>query len=103
MLEDGSEVRATTVLSNATPKVTFTDLLPKVGGFERKKVWLSYLASYNTIFQETLPKDFQKHVEGIDYTSSVTKINGTPWFMYTLSLHFTFMYLCSWKLLSVLL
>ena len=29
-LEDGSEVRATAVLSNATPKVTFMDLLPEV-------------------------------------------------------------------------
>ena len=33
MLEDGSEVRAATVLSNATPKVTFMDLLPEVGEF----------------------------------------------------------------------
>ena len=29
-LEDGSEVRATAVLSNATPEVTFMDLLPEV-------------------------------------------------------------------------
>lgn len=32
MLEDGSEVRAGVVLSNATPKVTFMDLLPEVNG-----------------------------------------------------------------------
>ena len=30
MLEDGSEVSAGAVLSNATPKVTFMDLLPEV-------------------------------------------------------------------------
>ena len=34
MLEDGSEVRAGVVLSNATPKVTFMDLLPGVNGAE---------------------------------------------------------------------
>lgn len=28
-LEDGTEVRAKIVLSNATPKITFLDLLPK--------------------------------------------------------------------------
>ena len=32
VLEDGSEVKANAVLSNATPKVTYLDLLPKVGG-----------------------------------------------------------------------
>ena len=30
MLEDGIEVRARTVLSNATPQITFLDLLPEV-------------------------------------------------------------------------
>ena len=30
MMEDGTEIRAKTILSNATPKVTFLDLLPKV-------------------------------------------------------------------------
>lgn len=30
MLEDGAEVRAEIVLSNATPKITFLDLLPQV-------------------------------------------------------------------------
>ena len=30
LLADGSEVRAAAVLSNATPKTTFLDLLPKV-------------------------------------------------------------------------
>ena len=29
ILEDGAEVRAEIVLSNATPKITFLDLLPK--------------------------------------------------------------------------
>lgn len=30
LLEDGSEVKAAVVLSNATPKITFLDLIPKV-------------------------------------------------------------------------
>ena len=30
VLEDGSEIKADIVLSNATPKITFLDLLPKV-------------------------------------------------------------------------
>ena len=29
-LEDGTEIRAKAVLSNATPKITFLDLLPQV-------------------------------------------------------------------------
>lgn len=29
-LEDGTEIRAKAILSNATPKVTYFDLLPKV-------------------------------------------------------------------------
>ena len=31
VLEDGTEVKAKIVLSNATPKVTYFDLLAKVG------------------------------------------------------------------------
>ncbi|XP_064382935.1 pyridine nucleotide-disulfide oxidoreductase domain-containing protein 2-like [Halichondria panicea] len=53
VLEDGSEIRAKVVLSNATPQVTFLDLLP----------------------EGTLPADFRTQVAGIDYTSPVTKIN----------------------------
>lgn len=30
VLEDGTEVRSKVILSNATPKVTFLDLLPEV-------------------------------------------------------------------------
>ncbi len=30
VLEDGTEIMADIVLSNATPKITFLDLLPKV-------------------------------------------------------------------------
>ena len=30
VLEDGTEIRSKVILSNATPKVTFVDLLPKV-------------------------------------------------------------------------
>jgi phytoene dehydrogenase-like protein len=30
VLEDGTEIKADIVLSNATPKITFLDLLPEV-------------------------------------------------------------------------
>ncbi|XP_066999273.2 pyridine nucleotide-disulfide oxidoreductase domain-containing protein 2 [Anabrus simplex] len=50
---DGHLIKADVVLSNATPKVTFVDLLPS----------------------GLLPETFQTAVQGIDYTSPVTKIN----------------------------
>ncbi|GLH05938.1 Pyridine nucleotide-disulfide oxidoreductase domain-containing protein 2 [Gryllus bimaculatus] len=53
ILEDGIEINADIVLSNATPKVTFLDL----------------------ISPEALPEDFLCDVRSIDYTSPVTKIN----------------------------
>ncbi|XP_014673155.1 PREDICTED: pyridine nucleotide-disulfide oxidoreductase domain-containing protein 2-like isoform X4 [Priapulus caudatus] len=53
-LNDGTEVRATAVLSNATAKVTFLDLCPA----------------------EALPSKFRSAIGRIDYTSPVTKING---------------------------
>jgi phytoene dehydrogenase-like protein len=52
-LEDGTEVLANVVLSNATPKVTFLDLLE----------------------EGTLSEKFESHIRSIDYTSPVTKIN----------------------------
>ncbi|XP_014673153.1 PREDICTED: pyridine nucleotide-disulfide oxidoreductase domain-containing protein 2-like isoform X2 [Priapulus caudatus] len=52
-LNDGTEVRATAVLSNATAKVTFLDLCPA----------------------EALPSKFRSAIGRIDYTSPVTKIN----------------------------
>lgn len=51
---DGREIKAPIVLSNATAKVTFLNLLPK----------------------GCLPVDFENAVRKIDYTSPVTKING---------------------------
>lgn len=54
LTNDGYEIKARIVLSNATPKVTFLDLLPK----------------------GTLEEAFEKAVRQIDYTSPVTKING---------------------------
>ena len=33
VLEDGTEIKAKAVLSNATPKITFLDLLPQVMNF----------------------------------------------------------------------
>ncbi|XP_063047909.1 pyridine nucleotide-disulfide oxidoreductase domain-containing protein 2 [Engraulis encrasicolus] len=53
LLQDGSEIRSKVVLSNATAHRTFTKLTPK----------------------ESLPPDFLKAVDQIDYTSPVTKIN----------------------------
>ncbi|KAL2083113.1 hypothetical protein ACEWY4_020886 [Coilia grayii] len=53
VLQDGSEIRSRVVLSNATAHVTFKHLTP----------------------QESLPPDFLKAVDQIDYTSPVTKIN----------------------------
>uniref|UniRef100_A0A914XJX4 Amine oxidase domain-containing protein n=1 Tax=Plectus sambesii TaxID=2011161 RepID=A0A914XJX4_9BILA len=52
-LVGGGEIHADVVLSNATPKVTFLDLLEK----------------------KTLPTDFYNAVRAIDYNSPVTKIN----------------------------
>ncbi|XP_077351346.1 pyridine nucleotide-disulfide oxidoreductase domain-containing protein 2-like isoform X2 [Festucalex cinctus] len=53
VLKDGTEIRSTIVLSNATPYVTFKNLTP----------------------QGALSSEFLKAVDQIDYTSPVTKIN----------------------------
>ncbi|GFN80432.1 pyridine nucleotide-disulfide oxidoreductase domain-containing protein 2 [Plakobranchus ocellatus] len=53
VLVDGTEIKAKVVLSNATPKVTYLDLLP----------------------QNTLPKEEVDHLKQFDYISPVTKIN----------------------------
>lgn len=53
-LQNGGEVRSKIVLSNATLKVTFNDLLPS----------------------GTLPQLYMDKVNAIDYTSPVVKING---------------------------
>lgn len=53
VLEDGTEVKAKVVLSNATPKVTFLDLIP----------------------QNSLPEDILCDIRNISYESPVTKIN----------------------------
>ena len=56
-LRNGTEIRSDIVLSNATLKVTFNDLLPS----------------------GTLPQLYMDKVNAIDYTSPVGKINGiTP-------------------------
>lgn len=52
-LEDGTQITATTVLSNATPKVTFEHLIP----------------------ESRLDVAFLRNVRNIDYTSPVTKLN----------------------------
>lgn len=54
VLDDGTEISSKIVLSNATPQVTYFDLIAK----------------------GTLPAEFEKQMAAIDYTSGVTKING---------------------------
>ncbi|XP_009072809.1 PREDICTED: LOW QUALITY PROTEIN: pyridine nucleotide-disulfide oxidoreductase domain-containing protein 2 [Acanthisitta chloris] len=53
-LQDGTEVRSKLVLSNASPQITFLELIP----------------------QEQLPKDFVQRIRQVDTRSPVTKING---------------------------
>ena len=57
-LADETEVLSKVVLSNATPQVTFIDLLAS----------------------GTLPESYLNKVKSVDYTSPVTKINGLRWF-----------------------
>ncbi|NWQ60524.1 PYRD2 protein, partial [Neopipo cinnamomea] len=52
-LQDGTEVRSKLVLSNASPQITFLELIP----------------------QEQLPKDFVQRIRQVDTRSPVTKIN----------------------------
>ena len=54
-------LRSPLVLSNATPKITFLDLLPEGAAAARGN--------------KTLPSDYMTSVQNIDYTSPVTKIN----------------------------
>lgn len=53
-LESGKEIASEVVISNATPKVTFLDLLPS----------------------GCLPSSFEREVHAINYTSATCKING---------------------------
>ncbi|KAK7930862.1 hypothetical protein WMY93_007257 [Mugilogobius chulae] len=53
VLKDGTEIYSKVVLSNATPYITFKNLIP----------------------QKALPPEFIKAVDQLDYTSPVTKIN----------------------------
>uniref|UniRef100_A0A8C3ULK3 Pyridine nucleotide-disulfide oxidoreductase domain-containing protein 2 n=1 Tax=Catharus ustulatus TaxID=91951 RepID=A0A8C3ULK3_CATUS len=53
VLQDGTEVRSKLVLSNASPQITFLELIP----------------------QEQLPKDFVQRIRQVDTRSPVTKIN----------------------------
>ena len=52
-LEGGQVLKGSTVLSNATPKITFSDLLNS----------------------QNVPPDYLNSTQNIDYTSPVTKIN----------------------------
>jgi hypothetical protein len=51
---EGREIKATIVLSNATPHITFKKLLPPTA----------------------LPEKYKAAIENINYASPVTKING---------------------------
>uniref|UniRef100_A0A8C5NHZ2 Pyridine nucleotide-disulfide oxidoreductase domain-containing protein 2 n=1 Tax=Junco hyemalis TaxID=40217 RepID=A0A8C5NHZ2_JUNHY len=53
VLQDGTEVRSKLVLSNASPQITFLELIP----------------------QEQLPEDFVQRIRQLDTRSPVTKIN----------------------------
>lgn len=53
-LDDETEIFSKVVLSNATPHVTFVNLLPS----------------------GALPESYLNKVKSVDYTSPVTKING---------------------------
>ncbi|XP_030841597.1 pyridine nucleotide-disulfide oxidoreductase domain-containing protein 2 [Strongylocentrotus purpuratus] len=53
VLEDGTEIKSKMVLSNATPKITFLDLIPS----------------------GILPEEFVQEVSSFDFKSPVTKIN----------------------------
>lgn len=54
VLEDGTEIRSKTVFSNATPQVTYLNLVP----------------------QGVLPQEYVDEIASVDYKSPVTKING---------------------------
>ncbi len=53
VLEDGTEVRARAVLSNADPRRTFLEMVPR----------------------SELPDEFRRRIEALDFSSCVTKIN----------------------------
>nr|XP_022344034.1 pyridine nucleotide-disulfide oxidoreductase domain-containing protein 2-like [Crassostrea virginica] len=53
LLQDGTELRSKAVISNATPKITFLDLIP----------------------ESKLPSNLVESIKGFDFTSPVTKIN----------------------------
>ena len=81
-LKDGTEIRAKVVMSNATPKVTYLDLLQKVLVSSNYSIVSSSVKTRPPhlvlpSLQNLLPTDFYKEVSSIDYTSGATKINGT--------------------------
>ena len=75
VLEDGQEIMAKAVLSNATPKVTFLDLLDQVGVYLPCVLHPSCDPAPISP-QSSLSEPFLKEVRSINYTSPVTKING---------------------------
>ncbi|XP_056351082.1 pyridine nucleotide-disulfide oxidoreductase domain-containing protein 2 isoform X4 [Oenanthe melanoleuca] len=61
-LQDGTEVRSKLVLSNASPQITFLELVPQP-------------LHWCIPPQEQLPKDFVQRIQRVDTCSPVTKIN----------------------------
>jgi len=59
LLEDGRHVKGKVVMSNATPYITFEELIPNSNRPESDE-----------------SAEYFKHVSKFDYTSPVTKING---------------------------
>jgi hypothetical protein len=72
ILEDGTFIQSKVVLSNATAKATFTNLIDQVS------LLYTILISRRTFrsLQDLLTQDFIQEVKAIDYSSPVTKING---------------------------
>ena len=74
LLEGGEEVRAKVILSNATPKVTFFDLLQEV----MIESWCLLVVLLHILLEDLLADDFKRLLASIDYSSGVTKLNGKP-------------------------
>ena len=76
-LENGQEIEARYVLSNATHHVTFKNLV--------SQACVCCMCVHHSVPQDALSDSFKREVAGICYRSPVTKINGLT--ITTLSSH----------------
>lgn len=81
VMQDGTEVRSKVVLSNASPQLTFLELIPQVWGYHstwhRVTSQLGHpITAVPSPSQEQLPEDFVQRIQQLDTRSPVTKING---------------------------